>query len=112
MTFTADKNLDRDVDKQVYVAAALPRFELGQVVATPGALQLLQDSCVDPLSLVQKHASGCWGTISQRDAKANEDALLLGDRLLSSYLLPNGGVIWIETSSDRSVTTVLRPDEW
>ena len=95
-----------------YVASEAPRFALGQVVSTPGALQLMQDSHVDPMSLVRLHERGCWGTIPAQDAQSNEEALECGARVMSSYLMPSGGVIWIITEADRSVTTCLRPDEY
>ena len=89
-----------------------PRFPLGQLLTTPGALKLMQDNDVDPMSLLQRHVRGDWGLICAEDAQANEEALICGARLLSSYLLPGAGVIWIITESDRSVTTCLRPDEY
>ena len=95
-----------------FVAANLPRFPLGQLLATPGALSLMHDNDVDPSTLLQRHARGDWGTVCAEDAQSNEEALVCGDRLLSSYLLPGGGVIWIITEADRSATTCLRPDEY
>lgn len=89
-----------------------PRFPLGQLLSTPGALGLMQDNNVDPMTLLKRHVCGDWGMICAEDAQANEEALICGARLLSSYLLPGAGVIWIITESDRSVTTCLRPDEY
>ena len=95
-----------------WTGAQLPRFALGQLLATPGALKLMQDSDVDPMSLLQRHVRCDVGTLSAQDAQANEEALICGGRLLSSYLLPGGGVIWIITEADRSATSFLRPDEY
>ena len=94
-----------------WTGAQLPRFALGQLLATPGALKLMQDSDVDPMSLLQRHVRCDVGTLSAQDAQANEEALVCGGRLLSSYLLP-GGLIWIITEADRSVTTFVTPTEY
>jgi hypothetical protein len=107
-----DAHLKADGTRPVYVASELPRFQLGQLLSTPGALDLMQQNGIDPLSLLQRHVRGDWGTICAEDAQSNEAAIQYGDRLMSSYLMPNGGVIWIITESDRSVTTCLRPDEY
>lgn len=102
---------DAGLPRASFVAADLPRFPLGQLLSTPGALKLMEDNDVDPMSLLQRHARGDWGTVCAEDAQSNEEALVCGDRLLSSYLLP-GGVIWIITEADRSVTTCLQPAEY
>lgn len=112
MTLTDDQNSATAMISSKYPAAELPRFPLGQLLSTPGALQLMQDCNIDPLSLLALHVRGAWGVIPTEDAQSNEDALQWGDRLLSSYLLPGGGVIWVITEADRSVTTCLRPDEY
>lgn len=89
-----------------------PRFSLGQTVATPGALALLTQHGINPLTLLQRHVRGDWGSICAKDAASNEEALQCGARLLSSYVLPCGGVIWLITEADRSVTTALLPEEY
>lgn len=90
----------------------LPRFALGQVLATPGALALLSERGVQGITLLQRHVNGDWGAICAADAASNEEALQYGSRLLSSYTLPGGGVIWIITEADRSATTLLMPREY
>ncbi len=37
------------------------KFPLGQLVATPGALEALQANQQDPLAFVRRHAVGAWG---------------------------------------------------
>ncbi len=86
-------------------------FELGRIVATPGALEVLDGRNVSPLELLQRHASGDWGDLGASDLKANEYALKHGERLLSSYDTP-AGRLWIITESDRSSTCVLLPSEY
>ena len=86
----------------------MPRFELGRLLATPGALR-----AIAPASLVtalQRHAVGDWGELSDEDRAANEAALAEGTRLLSAYTL-DATPVWVITEGDRSATTVLLPHE-
>jgi hypothetical protein len=87
-------------------------FPLGQVVATPHALQLLAQHEITPEALLARHQSGDWGVLPTEDAAANRAALADGGRLLSSYPLAEGVKVWIITESDRSATTLLAPDEY
>ena len=38
-----------------------PKFPLGQMVATPGALQALAEAGEEPLTYLSRHISGDWG---------------------------------------------------
>lgn len=49
---------------------------------------------------------------SEEDAQANNVALGTGGRLFSSYRDSDGTKIWIITEADRSVTTILLPEEY
>lgn len=89
-----------------------PLFELGRVVATPGALDTLRQAGVDPLALLARHVTGDWGQLPEEDVEANREALAQGFRLLSAYPLETGERLWIITEWDRSATTILRPDEY
>ena len=60
-----------------------PRFPIGKTYATPGALAL----DVDLTKYIHRHHCGDWGDLCEEDKQANEDALLAGDRILSSYRL-------------------------
>ena len=84
---------------------------LGKVVATPGALKLLSDAGEHPLDYLARHASGDWGELCAFDRRQNEIALRDGYRVLSSYEVPTGRV-WIITEADRSITTILLPEEY
>jgi len=86
---------------------------LGKVVATPGAMQTLEAAGVAPEQLLQRHQSGDWGDVDTGDRAANRQALLVRERLLSAYILPTtGACVWIITEADRSVTTLLLPEEY
>lgn len=85
------------------------RFELGLVVATPGALELLPRMDLD--GLLRRHHSGDWGDLGASDRKANDYALEHGERLFSAYEARQGRV-WIITEADRSSTCILLPGEY
>lgn len=96
-----------------------PLFPLGQIVATPGAL----DASRYPgqfLELLARHVRGDWGRVDPEDAEANTFAVTQGDRILSAYPIDPGlpcagygeNCVWIITEADRSVTTILLPDDY
>jgi hypothetical protein len=86
------------------------KFRLGRIVATPNALASLTEQ--DITRAIQRHQAGDWGDVDQHDRKQNERALQTGCRLLSVYRSANGMVFWLITEADRSVTTVLMPDDY
>lgn len=87
-------------------------FDLGTVVATPGCLEHLSKNNQSPRQLLARHVAGDWGDVCTEDAQANQDALVHGDRLLSSYSLRDGTKIWVITEWDRSASTLLLPSEY
>ena len=88
------------------------RFPLGRVVATPGALDSLQDADHNPLELLDRHVSGDWGDLSEEDRQENELSIEKDYRILSAYVLDTGVKVWVITEADRSVTTILLPSEY
>lgn len=86
------------------------RFPLGQIVATPNALGRL--SPTDVSTAIQRHQSGDWGDVDGEDRLANDHALIEGTRLLSVYRSFTGETFWVITEADRSVTTVLMPEDY
>jgi hypothetical protein len=94
-----------------------PKFDLGQVVATPGALEALQASGQTPAFFLEKHHRGDWGEVCREDAQLNDQSLIDGSRLLSAYRTLKGERLWIITEAvgddgKRASTCVLTPQEY
>ncbi len=91
------------------ILATNPKFPLGQLVITANAQAQLGPDEVQ--RAITRHVAGDWGDVCPDDAQLNEDALKHGDRLLSVY---GSGEqkFWIITESDRSITTVLMPEDY
>jgi hypothetical protein len=93
-------------------------FSLGRIVATPGALEAVDNSRI--LECLQLHARGDWGCIDPSDVAENNRATFEGTRILSAYPIDpskpakghGANVFWIITEADRSVTTFLLPEEY
>ena len=88
------------------------RFELGQTVATPGALEAFMRSGDTPLPYLARHARGEWGDVDEDDKTENDFSVENGFRILSAYRLADDTRIWIITEADRSATTILLPEEY
>jgi hypothetical protein len=89
-----------------------PLFDLGQLVATPGALAVLEKTGQNPMEFLTRHVTGDWGEISEEDKKENHFSLEKGFRLLSSYRTTAGDRVWVITEANRSHTTLLLPEEY
>ena len=106
-----------DEDLEAVMTAAMfemdqPKFCLGQLVATPGALIALSRNSQSALEFLERHRTGDWGAVDAEDKRANEHSLKDGTRLLSAYHLKDGTKIWLITEADRSATTVLLPEDY
>ena len=109
---TCEELNTRTLKKRNMTANSVPKFPLGKVVATPGALAALAEAGQTPIQFLSRHVNGDWGDCDGEDRQANEDALRHGDRLLSVYQTPKGKRIWVITEADRSSTCVLLPEEY
>ena len=89
-----------------------PKFDLGQVVATPGAIELLVGAGRSPMEFIARHVRGDWGDLDEHDRLVNESALKHGGRLLSSYVVSGDQRLWLISEADRSATTLLLPSEY
>ena len=86
-----------------------PRFPLGKIFATPGAIAL----DVDLSQYLRRHHCSDWGeALCDEDRRTNDEALEDGFRLLSCYRTHAGDRLYIITEHDRSVTTILLPSEY
>lgn len=90
----------------------IPLFSAGQIVATPGALALLEQANQSPLEFLSRHLRGDWGDLCEDDKTENKLSLKYGFRLMSGYQVTESEKLWIITEADRSVTTLLLPEEY
>jgi hypothetical protein len=89
-----------------------PLFPAGQIVATPGALALLERANKTPIEFLSRHLRGDWGDLCPEDKTENELSLKHGFRFMSSYRVTENENLWVITEADRATTTVLLPDEY
>jgi hypothetical protein len=89
---------------------AVAKFRLGRIVSTPNALDSITQD--DILAAIGRHQSGDWGDVCPEDRKANDESLVDSTRILSVYHAANGTKFWLITEADRSVTTVLLPEDY
>ena len=91
------------------------KFPLGKVVMTRGVNDEIADNTpfskfvIDSL---KRHAQCDWGDLGREDTVSNDSALKNAGRLFSAYIEEGLKKIWIITEWDRSVTTILFPDEY
>jgi hypothetical protein len=92
------------------------RHCLGQVVATSAVAAAVPRELI--LQLLDRHAAGDWGDLSDDDRAANDNAARTGvGRLFSSYRTAEHGTLWVITDDIRGkgegpITTVLFPDDY
>ncbi len=86
------------------------RFPSGRLAFTPGVAAEID---VEELAVALiRHVQGDWGLVCEEDRLENELSLEHGFRLMSVYESSKGKRFWIITEADRSVTTVLLPEEY
>jgi hypothetical protein len=88
------------------------KFPLGLVVATSGAVTALAEAQHLPAEFLLRHKHGDWGELDPDDVRTNDYALRHEQRLLSAYHTRLDTKPWVITEWDRSVTTLLLPDEY
>jgi hypothetical protein len=92
------------------MSPASAKFPAGRIVATPGALASLTHD--DITSALARHLTGDWGEVTPHDRQENEFSLTHELRLFSIYSSAAGVRFYIITESDRSVTTLLLPEDY
>ena len=85
---------------------------LGQIVATPAAIEALKNAGQSPMEFLSRHRRKDWGEVCAEDCNANDRDLTEGNRLLSAYRTKKDVRIWIITEWDRSVTTIPLPSDY
>ena len=87
------------------------KFEIGELVVTPQA-----ESHLTPRELaraIARHTDGDWGLVPPEDKDSNDASVVKGEGTLhSAYRSLAGERFWVVTEADRSVTTVLMPDDY
>jgi len=91
-------------------AYPIAKFRLGKIVSTPNALSQLTQG--DILMGIQRHQAGDWGDADQHDREANDLALIERTRLWSVYHTTRGVKFQVITEADRSVTTLMLPEDY
>ena len=84
-------------------------FPLGQIAITANAS--LRLSTEEVLTALRRHASGDWGSLCPEDTMENDNALHHGGRLFSAYGQGKER-FWVITEADRSITTILLPEDY
>jgi len=91
----------------------VPLFSFGQVVATPGAIEVIERCKLNAGFLLLRHVTGDWGDLDDDDKAANDRAAVVGTRILSAYGREgNPDQLWVITEADRSTTTIQLPKEY
>lgn len=102
--------------EDVIVIKQTPKFELGRVVTTIGVdTKMKEDSSFKNFVQVSlgRYSQCDWGDTCNEDKQTADESLRDGERILAVYEHKNSNTkIWIITEWDRSVTTILFPDEY
>jgi len=88
------------------------RFQLGQLVATQGAISALEQAGQSAFEFIRRHQSGDWGDLCDDDKRENDYSVDKHLRIFSAYQTAKGEKVWIITEADRSATTILLPSEY
>lgn len=92
-------------------------FKLGKLVMTKRIADKAKDvdnlrfACEVDVAL-SRYIKCDWGDTCEEDAELNDEAVKNGDDRILAVYNTSQGKIWIITEWDRSVTTILFPDEY
>lgn len=94
-----------------------PKFQSANIAATRGVIEHFdqypeQLAAAKLAKLLRDHFAGIWGNVPEEDAKSNDEGVIKQDRALHSSFDVDGTKVWVITEWDRSVTTILFPDEY
>jgi hypothetical protein len=94
------------------MAESTALFQLGRVLATPGAIAAMEEVGQDIGQFLCRHQSGDYGNICKEDWQENEFSVAENFRIMSVYTLKSDVPVWVITEADRSATTILLPEEY
>jgi hypothetical protein len=83
---------------------------IGRTVITRSAQSSLSE--IDIEVALMRHARGDWGIVDDHDRAVNDHAFEIGERLVSVFRSEAGERFYVITEWDRSVTTVLLPEDY
>ena len=89
-------------------------FKLGKLMMTRGVHSKIKedvDFAIGVLDAFERYQRCDWGDLSESDQAENEHALKEGERIFAVYNIGKEKV-YIITEHDRSVTTILFPEEY
>lgn len=110
MNHNGKERSDEPTESATALLIENPMFPIGFLTVTRNANESLPLG--DIQRGLQRHVSGDWGELCEEDRRENELSLKEGYRLFSAYDASNGTRFWIITEWDRSVTTVLLPEDY
>jgi hypothetical protein len=98
-------------------ANGTPKFCLGQIVTTPGAISAMEESGQTADFFLNRHISADWGEVGPEDWQLNDEAVKDGSRILSAYRTLKGTKLWVisdaaDDKGHRAATTILLPEEY
>jgi hypothetical protein len=87
-------------------------FPLGQMYATPGAIDALSEAGQRAAEFINRHQCGDWSEMCEEDRRENEFSVDKRLRIFSAYHTSKGIKLWVITEADRSATTILLLSEY
>jgi hypothetical protein len=89
------------------------KFSLGAVHVTVAALEALMRNEEELIHLLKRHREGDYGAeMCYDDRVVNEESIKRGGRVLSSYTLQDGSVLWIITEAGWQNTNAMIAQEY
>jgi hypothetical protein len=92
--------------------ASAPRFSLGRLFMTPGAIEAIEAAGQGPEEFISRHVRLEQGELSEEDHRENTYSVDKPLRIFSAFKTSNSDKLWIITEADRSITTILLPSEY
>lgn len=104
---TSSRGLSIAATKGEIMSQGTMLFDAGFVTRTPGALMALILAGVSETSLIERHQSGDYGSLSSADKDGNNEAIERGGRIFSAYQVSAEARVLVITEMDLGATTML-----